>query len=383
MAGDCLGRYYEGHYDPDIGKLLNKIDITNKTHSISNLIFTDDTALTRAVCQSLIEKNGFDVVHMAETLSATCLSQPMRGYAYTAIDLFNNLKDFKDENTLETNCYKPAFQFYNGQGSLGNGCAMRASPLALYTFKKSKIEAYLGIIMATALTHSHYLGIIGALLQCKAIRTALKHEHSGQANQDLNSFVNQFIQKLVDFLQDIETNLLNYQEKAYSNENFNDICTNMRQYLNELILYQKQNSDQVDNSYSHYLKRIQGLIIDCQNGQFIDLFELHHNYISCGVRALESIPAAILAFSIAINPKCEHEVDQKLGVKNSFELYGLIERVIFYAIRLGGDTDTIASMAGSIAGAFAGVNATNIPFVLLECEGAQDLLNYGSKLATI
>ena len=50
---------------------------------------------------------------------------------------------------------------------------------------------------------------------------------------------------------------------------------------------------------------------------------------------------------IAVNKNCANEVDSKLRRSGTFEYYGHIERVILYAISFGGDTDTIASMAGS------------------------------------
>ena len=59
--------------------------------------------------------------------------------------------------------------------------------------------------------------------------------------------------------------------------------------------------------------------------------------------------------------------------------YNHFEKTIIYAILLGGDTDTIASMAGAIAGAFYGVDA--IPKHWREtCEGVGDALNFAKKL---
>ncbi len=55
------------------------------------------------------------------------------------------------------------------------------------------------------------------------------------------------------------------------------------------------------------------------------------------------------------------------------------ERTIMYAISTGGDTDTIASMAGAIAGAYYGIEA--IPRRWIEhCEGTQDAIALAEKL---
>lgn len=54
-------------------------------------------------------------------------------------------------------------------------------------------------------------------------------------------------------------------------------------------------------------------------------------------------------------------------------------RTIYFAISVGGDTDTIASMAGSIAGAFYGADI--IPEVLQKrCELIDEVCQLGQKL---
>ena len=55
------------------------------------------------------------------------------------------------------------------------------------------------------------------------------------------------------------------------------------------------------------------------------------------------------------------------------------ERTIIYAVTLGGDTDTIATMAGAMAGAYYGLDA--IPQLWRDtCEGVEDALTAASQL---
>ena len=55
------------------------------------------------------------------------------------------------------------------------------------------------------------------------------------------------------------------------------------------------------------------------------------------------------------------------------------ERTIIYSMSLGGDTDTIATMAGAMAGAYYGVDS--IPSYLREaCEGVQDAFKFADQL---
>lgn len=54
-------------------------------------------------------------------------------------------------------------------------------------------------------------------------------------------------------------------------------------------------------------------------------------------------------------------------------------RTLFFAISAGGDTDTIASMAGSIAGAYYGVDM--IPDALQKrCELIDEVISLADKL---
>ena len=79
-----------------------------------------------------------------------------------------------------------------------------------------------------------------------------------------------------------------------------------------------------------------------------------------GIRAQEAVPAAIFAFL------------HKGG--ESFE------ECIHFAINLGGDTDTIASMAGAISGAYLGLDPS-IPQMWREkCEGVQEAIKFADEL---
>ncbi len=108
--------------------------------------------------------------------------------------------------------------------------------------------------------------------------------------------------------------------------------------------------------------------------------KFYEKFCDCGVKSYESIPVALFAFMVAVNNSCANEVDSKLRRNNTFECYGHIERVILYAISLGGDTDTIASMAGSIAGAYFGLDATKTENVFKSCESYDDAIMFADEL---
>jgi len=78
-----------------------------------------------------------------------------------------------------------------------------------------------------------------------------------------------------------------------------------------------------------------------------------------GIRAEEAVPAAIFSFL--------HKG------RVSFDMS------INYAISLGGDTDTIASMAGAISGAYWGLD--KIPDLWKnKCEGVEEAIEFANKI---
>lgn len=56
-----------------------------------------------------------------------------------------------------------------------------------------------------------------------------------------------------------------------------------------------------------------------------------------------------------------------------------MRRTLEYAITLGGDTDTIASMAGSICGALYGEEVIS-KNILAHCEGLEDIQTMAGEL---
>ncbi|XP_053561336.1 ADP-ribosylhydrolase ARH3 [Bombina bombina] len=91
-------------------------------------------------------------------------------------------------------------------------------------------------------------------------------------------------------------------------------------------------------------------------------------HLGNGIAALESVPTAIYSFLRYMEP-----VDELPKEYNS------LQRTITFCISLGGDTDTIATMAGAIAGAYHGVEQMPLNWKL-SIEGHKDAENWGEKL---
>ena len=116
--GDALGSVYEGtpHPVPD--------EIRYLLSDPHDLRYTDDTAMTIAMAESLLARRAFDQDHMAETFAASYWAEPGRRYGAGPPWIFEQMMNGRSWKHA-------ALSLYDG-GSFGNGGAMRVSPAALF-----------------------------------------------------------------------------------------------------------------------------------------------------------------------------------------------------------------------------------------------------------
>ncbi|KRT78124.1 hypothetical protein AMK59_7990 [Oryctes borbonicus] len=262
-----------------------------------NKQYTDDTAMTKSMARCLIDKPPMDFKYLANLFVKEYFSEPRRGYGQGVTEVFHKLRNSKFQDV-----YGPAREQFNGTGSYGNGGAMRMCPIPLFFHNnyEAMIEAATN---ATKITHTHSLGIHGALLQCIAIHQSLLMEPHEKANHQL------YTKKLIEKMKAIET------------DDIHD--------LEDPTPYQTQ------------LKKVAQLLSIETPGKPISEDEVVA-LLGNSIAALHSVPTGIYCYLKAQNHIPGIDTD------NPFR------RTIQYAISLGGDTDTIAAMAGSIAGAHYG-----------------------------
>lgn len=241
------------------------------------LRYTDDTAMTIALAESIIERGRVDPIHVAEKFIEHYEKEPWRGYGPGPPRIFRIMRRKGVRLELDK-------LFYPG-GSYGNGAAMRITPVALFyydnlTLLRKAVEA------SCKPTHSNPLAIEGAYLEAAAIALALK------INSDQKTDTKRFIEAL--------------RREAHS------------------------------KIYMEKLKLMESLLL-----REISRDEVIEN-LGNSVEAFNSVPAAIYSY-----------------LREQYPV-----ETIEYAISLGGDTDTIACMAGAIAGVHKG--AETIPLDLLE-----------------
>ncbi|MDQ3928311.1 MAG: ADP-ribosylglycohydrolase family protein [Chloroflexota bacterium] len=117
--------------------------------------WTDDTAMALSICAVLAKYGGIDEDQLARSFSQRYAAQPRRGYGPAMHRLLPQLRDGKTR-------HKAARGLFGGQGSFGNGSAMRVAPVG--AFFADDLDATIEHARRSALvTHTHPEGIAGAI----------------------------------------------------------------------------------------------------------------------------------------------------------------------------------------------------------------------------
>ena len=161
-VGDAIGELAFRH--PTREGLVAAVDRQEK------LIYTDDTAMAIGVASSLVQVGGLDQQHLGDTLRKNYRCEPWRGYASGPPTVFTRVE-------CDGLSYPEAAEtLYDGQGSFGNGAAMRIAAIGLF-FCESK-DLYGNACESASVTHAHPIGIDGAAVQAQAVAQAVKLDPS-------------------------------------------------------------------------------------------------------------------------------------------------------------------------------------------------------------
>ncbi|XP_006623712.1 ADP-ribose glycohydrolase ARH3-like [Apis dorsata] len=325
LIGDCTGSPYDNEGQLTCGtklvlqKSFDKLE--GPIFKAPVMQFTDDSAMTYSLAKSLVEQKELDIIDIAKRFVKSYYEEPNRGYGMGVVTVFQKLRGNKF-----TDIESPAKEQFNGQGSWGNGGAMRIAPIALFSYQN--YDKLLDTVRkVTQITHTHKVGIDGAILQATAIYQSLHLN----PNEELN--VINFIDDLINKMDQIEKD-----EEGLG-------LSEPQPYKIQLAIIKSLISE--NNEGPHDEKVIQKL--------------------GNSVAALYSVPTAIFCFLRAQKPIIG------IQTENPFR------RAIQYAISLGGDTDTIGSMTGAIAGAFYGEEKISNN-LLQHCEASEEFKILGDKL---
>ncbi|XP_019874408.2 ADP-ribosylhydrolase ARH3 isoform X2 [Aethina tumida] len=325
LMGDCLGAPFE--FDNVtlgdrlvIQKYFDKLE--DPTLKVPYKKYTDDTAMLKSVAQFLTDKPEPDYKFLAKLFVREFFKEPNRGYGQGVVEVFSKLKDTKCEDP-----FKPAKEQFDGSGSYGNGGAMRIAPIPLFFY--DDYDAMLDVATkATQITHTNPLGVNGALLQSIAIHKALMCDPKKPINSK-------------------------------------DFCNDLFHKIKQI---ESDQADELDIEYGSTYQLKMKIVENFLNKKYDE--ELDDEVLMClgnSVTAHESVPTAIYCFLRALEDIPPIKTDN------------IFRRTIQYAITLGGDTDTIACMAGSIAGAYLGEETIN-KTLLKHCEGYEVILEMADNL---
>lgn len=152
-VGDSLGARFEG--------------ATTVSDAAADLSprYTDDTAMTIGVAESLVDQKEFHYWHMTGRLLRLHESEPWRRYGNTLTRVFRMMRNGKLGFGMLDRDFFP-------EGSWGNGAAMRIAPVGLLYHDDPRTLRDIAYHCAS-ITHSHDLALEGAVLQACAVALAV------------------------------------------------------------------------------------------------------------------------------------------------------------------------------------------------------------------
>lgn len=161
FVGDALGMPYEGAGRGAIPPVLEMVDAR-----LGRGTYTDDTQMMIALAESLLRCDVVDPGDVARAFRSHY--EPERGYGAGTTRVFAL---WEQGDSVE----EAARRVFEGQGSVGNGAAMRVAPVAV-RFVDDEVTLASQASRSARVTHAHPVGIDGAVVQAAAVAAALRDE---------------------------------------------------------------------------------------------------------------------------------------------------------------------------------------------------------------
>jgi poly(ADP-ribose) glycohydrolase ARH3 len=152
-VGDAIGELaFQAPERTRLEALVGHLDV---------LRYTDDTAMAIGLAESLIEVGTVDHQHLGETFRRNYRKEPWRGYASGPPALFAQVE------RSGLSYQEAARRLFGGEGSLGNGAAMRIAPLGIFFHNSPQL--YEQAAASAEVTHAHPVGKDGAAVLAVAV----------------------------------------------------------------------------------------------------------------------------------------------------------------------------------------------------------------------
>ncbi|HLP63129.1 ADP-ribosylglycohydrolase family protein [Flavobacterium sp.] len=184
--GDAFGDSFFGETDEILQKIASREIPETKWE------FTDDTIMSIAIFEELEESGEINQDNLIKRFYTNHDLDANRGYGATLRRLLREIKEGQNWKDVSKS-------IFDGQGSMGNGAAMRACPIGAYYFENiQKVKEF--ATKSAEVTHSNIEAITGAL--AISIGTALTTKMKSE-NQLLSPI--EFIDKILEELPDSDT----------------------------------------------------------------------------------------------------------------------------------------------------------------------------------
>jgi len=161
FVGDALGMPFEGVPHGTIPSAVEMVEAR-----LGRGTYTDDTQMMIALAESLIEQGRIEEEQLARAFQA--VYDPARGYGRGTQSVLELWRD-------GVSVAEAAGQLFGGQGSRGNGAAMRIAPVGV-CFRADPERLLSEAVRSARVTHAHPVGIDAARVQAAAIGAALREE---------------------------------------------------------------------------------------------------------------------------------------------------------------------------------------------------------------
>ena len=162
FVGDALGMPFEGALPEAVPERVEMIDAR-----LGRGTYTDDTQMMIALAESLLERGQVDDEHLARAFQEAY--DPERGYG-------GGTRRVLELWAAGTPVTAAASQVFGGQGSRGNGAAMRVAPVAVH-FGEDPGRLCDQAARNARVTHRHPVGVDAAVVQAAAIGAAFRGDN--------------------------------------------------------------------------------------------------------------------------------------------------------------------------------------------------------------
>lgn len=153
MMGVSIGDAFGDSFFGETNEVVNKI--AHREMPETQWVFTDDTVMSIAVFEELEASGEINQDNLIKRFCTNHELDPSRGYGATLRRLLRAVKDGQHWQDVSKNAF-------DGQGSMGNGAAMRVCPIGAYHFDNmEKVKAL--ATKSAAVTHSNIEAIAGAM----------------------------------------------------------------------------------------------------------------------------------------------------------------------------------------------------------------------------